>query len=103
MTHETLRDASKTVNAKPPARDDKVRELTGFVGGRYDAATMDDEAVARRPRERGVTCPTCRTRTFWQGNPYRPFCSLTCRLVDLGVWLDARYRIPAEKRDDDVS
>jgi endogenous inhibitor of DNA gyrase (YacG/DUF329 family) len=92
VTHETLRDASKTVNAKPPARDDKVRELTGFVGGRYDATTMDDEAVARRPRERGVTCPTCRTRTSWQGNPYRAF----------GVWLDARYRIPAEKRDDDV-
>ena len=100
MTHETLRDASKTVNAKPPARDDKVRELTGFVGGRYDAATMDDEGVARRPQERGVTCPTCRAQTSWQGNPYRPFCSLTCRLVDLGVWLDERYRISAENRDD---
>jgi uncharacterized protein len=63
---------------------------------------MDDEAAARRPRERGVTCPTCRARTSWRGNPYRPFCSLTCRLVDLGVWLDERYRIPGEKRDDDV-
>jgi endogenous inhibitor of DNA gyrase (YacG/DUF329 family) len=34
--------------------------------------------------------------------PHRPFCSLTCRLIDLGVWLDERYRIPEEKRDDNV-
>lgn len=75
-------------------------ELTGFVGARYDAATMDDEAVAPRPLERGATCPTCRGMTPWKGNPHRPFCSLTCRLVDLGVWLDERYRISAETRDD---
>jgi endogenous inhibitor of DNA gyrase (YacG/DUF329 family) len=30
----------------------------------------------------------------WRGNPHRPFCSLSCRLIDLGVWLDERYRIP---------
>jgi uncharacterized protein len=29
----------------------------------------------------------------WAGNPHRPFCSLTCRLLDLGVWLDEGYRI----------
>jgi len=33
----------------------------------------------------------------WAANPHRPFCSLVCRLVDLGVWLDEGYRIPAEK------
>jgi hypothetical protein len=26
----------------------------------------------------------------------RPFCSLTCRLIDLGTWLDEHYRIPTE-------
>jgi uncharacterized protein len=50
---------------------------------------------------RGVTCPTCRARTAWDGNPHRPFCSLTCRLIDLGVWLDERYRVP-ETRDDEA-
>jgi endogenous inhibitor of DNA gyrase (YacG/DUF329 family) len=29
----------------------------------------------------------------WNGNPHRPFCSLSCRLLDLGLWLDERYRI----------
>jgi uncharacterized protein len=43
-----------------------------------------------------VTCPTCRARTSWHGNVNRPFCSLTCRLIDLGTWLDERYRIPTE-------
>jgi uncharacterized protein len=39
-------------------------------------------------------CAHCRREIAWSGNPHRPFCSLSCRLVDLGVWLDARYRIP---------
>jgi uncharacterized protein len=50
---------------------------------------------------RGVTCPTCRARTTWGGNPRRPFCSLTCRLIDLGVWLDERYRL-TETPDDEA-
>ena len=49
----------------------------------------------RRPR-----CPTCGAATDWRDNPHRPFCSLTCRLIDLGVWLDERYRI-APRDDDD--
>ena len=32
----------------------------------------------------------------WRDNPQRPFCSLSCRLIDLGVWLDERYRISGE-------
>jgi endogenous inhibitor of DNA gyrase (YacG/DUF329 family) len=41
-------------------------------------------------------CPQCGTAADWQGNPHRPFCSLPCRLIDLGIWLDERYRIPGE-------
>jgi len=29
----------------------------------------------------------------WEGNPHRPFCGITCRLIDLGRWLDERYRV----------
>ena len=65
------------------------------------SAAEDAGAAATRKQE--VTCPTCRRRAAWQGNPHRPFCSLTCRLIDLGVWLDERYRIPEDKRDSDVS
>ena len=40
-----------------------------------------------------VRCPRCGVGRDWIGNPHRPFCSLTCRLIDLGGWLDERYRI----------
>jgi len=48
-----------------------------------------------------VTCPNCRMPAPWEGNPHRPFCSLSCRLIDLGVWLDERYRIVTETVPDD--
>ncbi|HKW92030.1 MAG TPA: DNA gyrase inhibitor YacG [Methylomirabilota bacterium] len=40
-----------------------------------------------------VRCPRCGGGRAWTDNPHRPFCSLTCRLIDLGGWLDERYRI----------
>jgi len=48
---------------------------------------------------RKVKCPTCRKETAWENNPYRPFCSDRCRLIDLGRWAQERYRIPGEKAD----
>jgi len=45
---------------------------------------------------RRVRCPTCRRQTAWTDNPFRPFCSERCRVVDLAAWADERYRIPGE-------
>ena len=34
-----------------------------------------------------VTCPTCHKRIeYSSANPFRPFCSERCRLLDLGAW-----------------
>ena len=57
-----------------------------------------DEAGA--PRERRGRCPTCARPTSWRDNPQRPFCSLTCRLIDLGVWLDEDYVVRGEQPGD---
>ena len=46
----------------------------------------------RAPRQ--LRCPRCGARCDWSGNQHRPFCSLECRLIDLGAWLDERYRVP---------
>lgn len=43
-----------------------------------------------------IKCPTCQKATLWQNNPYRPFCSDRCRLLDLGCWAEEEYRVPAE-------
>jgi uncharacterized protein len=33
-------------------------------------------------------------------NPYFPFCSDRCKLIDLGRWLDGAYQIPVASSDD---
>lgn len=43
-----------------------------------------------------VPCPRCGRRHEWHGNPFRPFCSERCKLVDLGAWLEERHAIPGE-------
>ena len=48
-----------------------------------------------------VICPTCSERVKWStSNPYRPFCSERCKLIDFGSWADERHVIPGD--DDDV-
>ncbi|KAF0808944.1 DNA gyrase inhibitor [Alcanivorax sp. S71-1-4] len=32
-------------------------------------------------------------------NPWRPFCSERCKLIDLGDWAAERHAIPAEPED----
>lgn len=49
-----------------------------------------------------IPCPTCGTAAPWsKDNPWRPFCSERCKLVDLGDWLTGNYRIPGEPADID--
>jgi endogenous inhibitor of DNA gyrase (YacG/DUF329 family) len=44
-----------------------------------------------------MKCPTCDKPIQWQGNPYRPFCSDRCRLLDLGAWVNEEYTLPGER------
>ena len=46
-----------------------------------------------------VKCPTCRQQTAWDNNPQRPFCSKRCQLIDLGAWVEERYKIPGDDLD----
>jgi len=41
-------------------------------------------------------CPTCNRQVEWQDNPYRPFCSERCKLLDLGKWVSEEYRVPGK-------
>lgn len=41
-----------------------------------------------------VKCPTCKKEIEYStDNPYRPFCSERCRLIDLGEWSSNGYVI----------
>jgi endogenous inhibitor of DNA gyrase (YacG/DUF329 family) len=44
-----------------------------------------------------VKCPICRKKLTWEENPYRPFCSERCKLIDLGQWATEKYRVPGDK------
>ena len=46
---------------------------------------------------RAIACPTCRKETTYRGNPFRPFCSERCKLLDLGNWTAEAYRVPSEE------
>ena len=42
-----------------------------------------------------VPCPRCGTLApYAPENPWRPFCSERCRIIDLGNWASEAYRVP---------
>ena len=43
-----------------------------------------------------MKCPTCGKPVEWNENPYRPFCSERCKLIDLGHWVNEEYQVPGE-------
>ncbi|HSW61814.1 MAG TPA: DNA gyrase inhibitor YacG [Dissulfurispiraceae bacterium] len=47
-----------------------------------------------------VSCPCCRNKTTWEENPWRPFCSERCKMVDLGRWALEDYRIEGAALDE---
>jgi len=43
-----------------------------------------------------MKCPTCGNLIEWENNPFRPFCSERCKLLDLGAWVNGEYSVPGE-------
>lgn len=48
--------------------------------------------------KKSVVCPSCKKERAWEGNPFRPFCSERCRLIDLGKWASEEYRIAGDRK-----
>jgi endogenous inhibitor of DNA gyrase (YacG/DUF329 family) len=48
-----------------------------------------------------VSCPHCGKSAKWDtANPWRPFCSERCKMIDLGAWATESYRIPVTESKD---
>jgi len=46
-----------------------------------------------------MKCPTCKKAIDTAAtNPFRPFCSARCKMVDLGRWVSGDYRVPTQER-----
>jgi len=55
-----------------------------------------------------MKCPTCGKPVEFKDNPFRPFCSERCKMIDLGRWVNEEYRVPGksvsvERPDADAS
>lgn len=50
-----------------------------------------------------MRCPGCSHQTIWKDNPWRPFCSERCQLIDLGKWVSGEYRVPVFEDADELS
>ncbi|OGQ04337.1 MAG: DNA gyrase inhibitor YacG [Deltaproteobacteria bacterium RIFCSPLOWO2_01_44_7] len=50
-----------------------------------------------------VVCPHCKKKVIKKGNPFWPFCTERCKMVDLGKWVTEQYRVAGEpvKTEDD--
>jgi uncharacterized protein len=44
-----------------------------------------------------MKCPTCGKPVEWTDNPFRPFCSERCKLIDLSRWVSEEYRVPGKQ------
>lgn len=57
-----------------------------------------DGAEGAKPRI--AACPQCGKSTRLDAqNPWRPFCTERCKLIDLGAWFSGERSIPAEDQD----
>jgi uncharacterized protein len=44
-----------------------------------------------------AACPICKKEALGRAeNVAFPFCSPRCKMIDLGKWLSAEYRVPVE-------
>jgi endogenous inhibitor of DNA gyrase (YacG/DUF329 family) len=39
--------------------------------------------------------------TTWEENPWRPFCSERCKLIDLGAWASEEYKVLGKKEEEE--
>jgi endogenous inhibitor of DNA gyrase (YacG/DUF329 family) len=47
-----------------------------------------------------TSCPICKKPVAFN-DPYMPFCSDRCRLIDLGNWASEKYAIPGSPVSDE--
>ncbi|MBM3788817.1 MAG: DNA gyrase inhibitor YacG [Acidobacteria bacterium] len=48
-----------------------------------------------------MKCPGCGAEVDRERDPFRPFCSERCKMIDLGRWISEAYRVPVRSRDEE--
>ncbi|MBA2657077.1 MAG: DNA gyrase inhibitor YacG [Tatlockia sp.] len=51
-----------------------------------------------------INCPNCgKNKTWTTDNPFKPFCSERCKLIDLGDWASENHKIPGKTLNEEAS
>ncbi len=59
-------------------------------------------SAINQSKPKRVSCPNCKALSEYStSNPYRPFCSERCKLIDLGDWANENYKIPVTPKLDE--
>jgi endogenous inhibitor of DNA gyrase (YacG/DUF329 family) len=84
-----------------------MSHLTGsfVLRTRTQEMSSTPEMDRRPPSE--YPCPVCHRPSSRQNsagvkNKFFPLCSERCKLIDLGAWLDAEYRIVSREEEEDL-
>ena len=102
------RRAARARSHPPGAHSHALEQVAARQGARHLPLEPDHESGKVRARQedslmKPVNCPTCKKPVAPDAKSF-PFCSERCRLVDLGNWLDGKYRIAStndERKPDD--
>ena len=59
--------------------------------------------ILRMNIKQPLLCPTCSQTIYWTDEyAHKPFCSERCRLIDLGHWVEERYKFETEETEETV-
>lgn len=50
-----------------------------------------------------IKCPHCGKVVDYENNPWRPFCSKSCKILDLWNWFYEKYSIKVEEVDEKIN
>lgn len=83
----------------PPGTFDEIEKEANqgkCSAAKHEPTTEDSAKVIM------VSCPTCKKKIKYStDNPFRPFCSERCKLLDLGAWADEKRTVPGKEVNED--
>ncbi len=50
-----------------------------------------------------MKCPVCGKLIDYENNPWKPFCSKNCKIIDLWNWLHENYSIKVEEINEKIT
>ncbi len=81
----------------PPGTYDEIEQEAKAASKDSSAQDVVDSADVIM-----VACPTCKKKIpYSTSNPFRPFCSERCKLLDLGAWADEERTVPGKEVNED--